>query len=322
MYSGFFFFQVTHCFFGRTQGQTGGSRQQPGEAERKHPVFWAIKAHLWSSKHARLRFPKRLVEMHCPGGAGLPLSQHAQGFLCAKQNGILDQLSAKRCSNLGEKQTFQISSLFFIKPFHGHLWVKLCIPFTLGVVLLFRVRRNRTHPISWLNLWVKQSSYKPWTSLLLSHIFVPHQKEKVSAIYTQGRCLISFPARWGCWWVTLSQPGGLKPKPPQRGRRGAELCPEHSDCAATTFGSGISLCHYTKSMGLNSAICSPGLVESVEITWNYLIMCRLTNNSRHCSPGWTGARPFLSLPEEWELCPANNKHCKFLLPKNELDFLF
>lgn len=54
------------------------------------------------------------------------------------------------------------------------------------------------------------------------------------------------------------------PSPPCRGRRGAELCPEHSDCAA--FGSAIRLCHYTKSMGFTSAICSPDWIESVGIT--------------------------------------------------------
>lgn len=136
--------------------------------------------------------------------------------------------------------------------------------------------------------------------------------------YNQGRCLISSPSRWGCWWVTVPAWSLSNPNPSCRAE--GELSSALN--TGTVLQPALGLCQYTKPMGLNSAICSPDLIESVGITWNYLITCRLTNNSRHCSQGWAGAWPFLSLPEEWGLCPANNNHYKFLLLRHKLGFFF
>lgn len=76
---------------------------------------------------------RELVETNFPGETGPPSSLYTgsahEAFTVSKANVILEQLSGKGCSNLAQYQTFQISSLFFIKTFHGCLWVKLHIFF-------------------------------------------------------------------------------------------------------------------------------------------------------------------------------------------------
>lgn len=60
----------------------------------------------------------------------------------------------------------------FVKAFHGHLWVKLHIIFSMEDECCYSLETGEIrhgHQISWLNLWIKTewSSYKPLTFALL-----------------------------------------------------------------------------------------------------------------------------------------------------------